>query len=98
MIEVFEGEKSKCYSGFIDTKKQIYFNRMIQDFNRHEGRVTDTIIKAEMLKRTSVESIALIQGENEIQLVEKTILFKSVTIYQMQKFDLDSARLFIVSK
>ena len=98
VIEVFEGEKSKCYSGFIDTKKQIYFNRMIQDFNRHEGRVTDTIIKAEMLKRTSVESIALIQGENEIQLVEKTILFKSVTIYQMRKFDLDSARLFIVSK
>ncbi len=98
VIEVFEGKNSRCYAGFINPKKQIYIDRMIQDFNRHEGRFTDTIIKADILKRNSVEYVSLLHGESEIQLVENSILFKTIAVAQTQDFNLDSARMIVVSK
>mgnify|MGYP006073776691 FL=1 len=98
VIEVFEGGKSRCYSGFIDTKKQIYFNRMIKGFNRQEVRHTDTIVKTKLLKWKSVDYISVTQGENEIQVLEKVILFKTTAVSQTHNFNLDSARMFIVSK
>jgi len=98
VIEVFEGEKSRCYSGFIYPKKQIYFDRMIQDFNRQEGRLTDTIVKTKLLKWKSVDYISLTQGENEIQMVEKVILFKTTAVSQTQNFNLDSSRMLVLAK
>ncbi len=98
VIEVFEGEKSRCYSGFIYPKKQIYFDRMIQDFNRQEGRLTDTIVKTKLLKWKSVDYISLTQGENEIEMVEKVILFKTTAVSQTQNFNLDSARMLVLAK
>ena len=98
VIEVFEGKNSRCYAGFINPKKQIYFDRMIQDFNRNEGRFTDTLIKAYILKRNSIEYVSLLHGESEIQLVENSILFKTIAVAQTQNFNLDSARIIVVSK
>ena len=96
VVEVFEGKKSRCYAGFVHPQQQFYFDRMIQDFNRHEGRVTDTIVEAKLLKRNRVEQVSLVKGENEIQLLEKSILIKLEDRRQKEEFSLDSARIFQV--
>jgi len=96
VVEVFEGKKSRCYAGFVRPQQQFYFDRMIQDFNRHEGRVTDTIVEAKLLKRNRVEQVSLVKGENEIQLLEKSILIKLEDRRQKEEFSLDSARIFQV--